>query len=379
MDCDQKGGGRVKQIMLVFLFLSSDLLIGLTPVVLEFPSTDATYSYFEEYFDLLDPDIEFKDLRFLGMNSLDSLLFLGSNSLPTFVSPIGIQGFSIEADLKGELETLLRNTELKVSTGNVFTIKNNHTPAYVWFSYSDMGMDRWILLSLFLVENGLAEYEECKVLREDIDTLLSEASSKAQENLTGQWEVVISSKPEGKDTSKLSGSTFIYSPAGSSEVFTYNGEVDIFKVIMESEKPDEIEKNNDQQTVNDMKRAEDIEKMREFSGEGLIEILVRHVISKSASSGYYWLYVWTIVRNLSDITVHANPTYFTLICENRVYNPHINTYSLNEYFDAVDLYPITYTAGWLLFYVPKASSYTIVYDWFLGKPISKKIVITEIR
>lgn len=379
MDCDQKGGGRVKQIMLVLLFLSSALLIGLTPVVLEFPSVDATYSYFEEYFALLDPDIEFKDLRFLGMNSLDSLLFLGSNSLPTFVSPIGIQGFSIEADLKGELETLLRNTELKVSTGNVFTIKNNHTPAYVWFNYSSTGMGRWILLSLFLVENGLAEYEECRVLREDIDTLLSEASSKAQENLTGQWKVVISSKPEGKDTSKSSGSTFIYSPAGSSEVFTYNGEVDIFKVIMESEKPDEIEKNNDQQTVNDVKRAEDIEKMREFSGEGLIEILVRHVISKSPSSGYYWLYVWTIVRNLSDITVHANPTYFTLICENRVYNPHINTYSLKEYFDAVDLYPITYTAGWLLFYVPKASSYTIVYDWFLGKPISKKIVITEKR
>ena len=94
-------------------------------MVLEFPSTDATYSYFEEYFDLFEPETEFKDLRFLGMDSVDSLLFLGSNSLPTFVTPIGIQGFSIEADLKGELETLLRNTELKVSTGGVVTIKNN--------------------------------------------------------------------------------------------------------------------------------------------------------------------------------------------------------------------------------------------------------------
>jgi len=374
-----KGGGRVKKIMLALFFLSSALLIGLTPVVLEFPSVDATYSYFEEYFDLLDPDSEFKDLRFLGMNSVDSLLFLGSNPLPTFITPIGVKSFSIDPNLKAELETVLKNTKLKVSTGDVFTIKNNHTPAYVWFSYSDMGMDRWILLSLFLVENGLAEYEECRVLREDIDTLLSEASSKAQENLTGQWEVVISSKPEGKDTSKSSGSTFIYSPAGSSEVFTYNGEVDIFKVIMESKKSEEIEKNNDQQTVNDVKRAEDIEKMREFSGEGLVEILVGHVISENADSGHYWLYVWSRVRNLSEITVHANPTYFTLIFENRVYNPHINTYSLKEYFDAVDLYPITYTDGWLLFYVPKASSYTIVYDWFLGKPISKKIVITEKR
>ena len=264
----------MKKIMLALFFLSSALLIGLTPVVLEFPSVDATYSYFEEYFDLLDPDSEFKDLRFLGMNSVDSLLFLGSNPLPTFITPIGVKSFSIDPNLKAELETVLKNTKLKVSTGDVFTIKNNHTPAYVWFSYSDMGMDRWILLSLFLVENGLAEYEECRVLREDIDTLLSEASSKAQENLTGQWEVVISSKPEGKDTSKSSGSTFIYSPAGSSEVFTYNGEVDIFKVIMESKKSEEIEKNNDQQTVNDVKRAEDIEKMREFSGEGLVEILV---------------------------------------------------------------------------------------------------------
>jgi len=372
MDCDQKGGGRVKQLMLVLLFLSSALLIGLTPVVLEFPSTDATYSYFEEYFDLFELETEFKDLRFLGMDSVDSLLFLGSNSLPTFVTPIGIQGFSIEADLKGELETLLRNTELKVSTGEVFTIKNNHTPAYVWFGYSDMGTDRWILLSLFLVENGLAEYEKCSVLREDIAVLLSEASKKAQENLTGQWKVVISSKPEGNDTSKSSGSTFIYSPAGSSEVFTYNGEVDIFKVIMESKKSEEIEKNNDQQTVNDVKRAEEIEIMREFSGEGLVEILVGHVISENADSCHYWLYVWSRVRNLSEITVHANPTYFTLICENRVYNPHINTYSLKEYFDAVDLYPITYTDGWLLFYVPKASSYTIVYDWFLGKPIYQR-------
>ena len=220
MDCDQEGGGRVKQLMLVLLFLSSALLIGLTPVVLEFPSVDATYSYFEEYFDLFELETEFKDLRFLGMDSVDSLLFLGSNSLPTFVTPIGIQGFSIEADLKGELETLLKNTELKVSTGDVFTIKNNHTPAYVWFSYSDMGKDRWILLSLFLVENGLAEYEECSVLREDVAVLLSEASKKAQENLTGQWKVVVSSRSEKTDNSKSTGSTFIYSPAGSSETYS---------------------------------------------------------------------------------------------------------------------------------------------------------------
>ena len=232
MDCDQKGGGRVKQLMLVLLFLSLALLIGLTPVVLEVPSVDATYSYFEEYFDLLGPDIEFKDLRFLGMDSPGSLLFVGSNPLPTFITPIGVKCFSIDPNLKTELETILMKSELKVSTGGVVTIKNNHTPAYVWFNYSSTGMDRWILLSLFLVENGLAEYEECRVLREDIDTLLSEASSKARENLTGEWEVLISSKPEEKDTSKSSGSTFIYSPAGSSEVFTYNGEVDIFKVIM---------------------------------------------------------------------------------------------------------------------------------------------------
>lgn len=210
----------MKKIMLALFFLSSALLIGLTPVVLEFPSVDATYSYFEEYFALLDPDSEFKDLRFLGMNSVDSLLFLGSNSLPTFVSPIGIQGFSIEADLKGELETLLKDAELKVSTGNVFTIKNNHTPAYVWFSYSDMGMHRWILLSLFLVENGLAEYEECSVLREEVAVLLSEASKKAQENLTGQWRVVVSSRSEKTDNSKSTGSTFFYSPAGSSEIYS---------------------------------------------------------------------------------------------------------------------------------------------------------------
>jgi hypothetical protein len=41
--------------------------------------------------------------------------------------------------------------------------------------------------------------------------------------------------------------------------------------------------------------------------------------------------------------------------------------------------PETYTAGWLLFLVPKADTYTLVYEGMFDKTVKKELIVTEIR
>jgi len=209
---------KVSLVLLLLLFAVS--VLGLTPVNLSFPSSEATYTYYEEYFLLFNSSASFKDLDFIVMNSIDSLLFVGPNYTTTLITPIGINALTSDRDIRAELEGILDSSTVKVSSVNVMTTKNNHTPSYIWLKYLHNGEEKWILLSLFLVENGFAEYEECRVLSDLVTELLLEAQTRAEEQLIGQWRRLASTRVKGESTQEPRGNTFIYSPAGSSDVYS---------------------------------------------------------------------------------------------------------------------------------------------------------------
>jgi tetratricopeptide (TPR) repeat protein len=141
----------------------------------------------------------------------------------------------------------------------------------------------------------------------------------------------------------------------------------------------------------EQRRNEIIEQMKTYEGEGAARVAVSDVIAQSSFSDGFTTYrpsdpesTWFLiigvgVANYSKSTIHVNPNFVTLICGNRIFNPDINTYSMNNYLDAINVQPGTYTAGWLLFLVPKANTYTLVYEDMWDKTVKKELVVTEIR
>nr|MBO2493625.1 hypothetical protein [Clostridia bacterium] len=131
--------------------------------------------------------------------------------------------------------------------------------------------------------------------------------------------------------------------------------------------------------------------MKQWEGTGRARVAVGNVIAMSSfSDGFmtwkpkdpdntWYLLVGIGVYNASKSTLHVNPNFVTLICNKRAFNPDINTYSIDNYLDAIDLQPDTYTAGWLLFLVPKAETYTLVYEGMFDKTVKKEIIVTETK
>lgn len=134
-----------------------------------------------------------------------------------------------------------------------------------------------------------------------------------------------------------------------------------------------------------------IEKMKQWEGDGSARVAVSNVIAMSSfNDGFttwrpkdprntWYLLIGIGVVNASNSTLHVNPTYVTLICNNQVFNPDTNTFAINNYLDATNLQPGTYTTGWLLFLVPKAETYTLVYEGMFDKTVKKEIVVTETK
>ena len=139
------------------------------------------------------------------------------------------------------------------------------------------------------------------------------------------------------------------------------------------------------------RRAEIIEQMKTYEGTGLARVAVTDVIAQSSfydgfttwrpsdPQNTWFLRIGVAVANYSNSSIHVNPNFITLICNGRTFNPDIQTYSMNNYFDAIDLQPGTYTAGWLLFLVPKNDSYTLVYEGMFDTTVKKEIIVTEVK
>jgi len=137
-------------------------------------------------------------------------------------------------------------------------------------------------------------------------------------------------------------------------------------------------------------RVSIIEQMSTFEGEGSTAIAVSDVIAQSSfydgfttwtpeNPDAWYLLVAVHAMNISQSSLHVNPHYITLIHNNYVYNPDMNTYSMDNFFDAKNLQPDTRTSGWVVFLVPKADSYTLVYEGMLDRVVKKEIIVTEVR
>lgn len=90
-------------------------------------------------------------------------------------------------------------------------------------------------------------------------------------------------------------------------------------------------------------------------------------------------FVWVHVsaRNFSMVDiVHVNPNDFTLeTLDGYTVSHDSDTYSLSNYFDAVNLRPGAQTSGWLIFYVPGGwALYTLNYQSLAGSA-QKAVVI----
>lgn len=118
------------------------------------------------------------------------------------------------------------------------------------------------------------------------------------------------------------------------------------------------------------------EKMATYEfGTGNIGIGVNVKVSRTFNGGYTTytaakdsIFLWVSVGayNNGDATEHVNPNDFTLSTpDGYTVNPDTDTtYSLDNYFDAIDLPSQGKSQGWLIFHVPKAYKYYLNYRGF---------------
>jgi tetratricopeptide (TPR) repeat protein len=125
------------------------------------------------------------------------------------------------------------------------------------------------------------------------------------------------------------------------------------------------------------------------TGIGNIAIAVSETkVTKKVDTGYgrYLYYdknvnmqfVWLCINALNKglVTEHVNPNDFTLSTSEglTVNYESQSTFSLGNYFQAINLNPQGQTAGWLIFAIPKSSTYIMHYNG-LGGSMDKKIII----
>jgi tetratricopeptide (TPR) repeat protein len=132
------------------------------------------------------------------------------------------------------------------------------------------------------------------------------------------------------------------------------------------------------------KKAAELVKIKEnmdyYEGD-LIQIAVFKIkMSKSTDShialkNNRFVYIGIATRNNSTGIIPVNPNDFTLSTSDGYTVSHdSDTYSLDNYFDAVDLPSSGTTSGWLIFCLPKDTQYTLHYNGFEDK-FDKKIVV----
>ena len=119
-----------------------------------------------------------------------------------------------------------------------------------------------------------------------------------------------------------------------------------------------------------------------FTGDGDVKVAIGNVkLHRStsehvANSGSTFVYVYVDVKNAGSSTIHANPNDFTLADQNGNTASHdSDTYSLSNYFDAVNLSPGQETGGWLIFCMRKDRKYTLTRTGgFDGSDVVKPVI-----
>lgn len=135
---------------------------------------------------------------------------------------------------------------------------------------------------------------------------------------------------------------------------------------------DEVKKNiKPTNTEQPKTQSSDKENMKIFeNGSGLVGIAVTQT---RVEGRYLWIDVCAI--NLSNKTQHVNPNDFTLsTLSGKTVNYSDKTFSVKEYFDAINLNPQNQASGWLAFDISDEKQYILHYNGLTGS-VNKKIVL----
>ncbi len=134
------------------------------------------------------------------------------------------------------------------------------------------------------------------------------------------------------------------------------------------------------------KRIQDLkDSMQQYEGSGDVQIAaVKETIRSNCISyscvnspkDYSYVRVGVFVKNAGGNVIHANPNYFTIMdAQGRAYTHESATYSLGNYFDAVNLQPGSYTDGALAFILPRdQQDFVLIYASSDGT-VAKKIYV----
>jgi len=112
--------------------------------------------------------------------------------------------------------------------------------------------------------------------------------------------------------------------------------------------------------------------MNIYEGNGSIVIAVSGLegIDDSYPDSYKgdaFVRIYVSAKNVGNDIAHVNPNDFTLSTPDGDTVSHdVDTYGLNNYFDAVDLRPGNHTSGWLSFRLHYSKQYTLNYQGFSG-------------
>lgn len=134
------------------------------------------------------------------------------------------------------------------------------------------------------------------------------------------------------------------------------------------------------------KRIEDLkESMNQYEGNGDVQVAAYKETIRSnclsyscvnSPKDYSYVRVGVFVKNVGDNVIHANPNHITIMdAQGRAYTHESATYSLGNYFDAVNLQPGSYTDGAMAFILPRdQQDFILIYASSDGT-VAKKIYV----
>lgn len=134
------------------------------------------------------------------------------------------------------------------------------------------------------------------------------------------------------------------------------------------------------------KRIQDLkDSMQQYEGNGDVQIAVVKETFRSnclsyscvnSPKDYSYVRIGVFVKNVGDNVIHANPNHITVMdAQGRAYTHESATYSLGNYFDAVNLQPGSYTDGALAFILPRdQQDFILIYASGDGT-VAKKIYV----
>ncbi len=134
------------------------------------------------------------------------------------------------------------------------------------------------------------------------------------------------------------------------------------------------------------KRIQDLkDSMQQYEGNGDVQIAVAKETFRSnclsyscvnSPKDYSYVRVGVFVKNVGNNVIHANPNHITIMdAQGRAYTHESATYSLGNYFDAVNLQPGSYTDGALAFILPRdQQDFILIYASGDGT-VAKKIYV----